>query len=73
MCTAITLEEKTVDLVIDVLQKKMGSINTAAILSHVWTVKMSDDYAQCEKALDLFNKAKDSFNSAKTMAEEKTI
>ena len=51
MCTAITLEEKTVDLVIDALQKKMGSINTAAILRGVRTDKMADDYAQCEKAL----------------------
>ena len=73
MCTAITLEEKTVNLVIDALQTKIGSLNAAAILSRVWTVKMADDYAQCEKALNLFNKAKDSFNSAKTMAEEKTI
>lgn len=71
MCTTITLEEKTVDLVIDALQKKMGSINTAAILSGVRTDKMADDYAQCEKALDLFNKAKDSFSTAKVMAMEK--
>jgi hypothetical protein len=49
----------------------MGSINTAAILSSVRTDKMAEDYAQCEKALDLFNKAKDSFSAAKTMAAEK--
>ena len=71
MCTAITLEEKTVDLVIDALQKKMGSINAAAILSGVMTNKMVDDYAQYEKALYLFNKAKDSFSTAKVMATEK--
>ena len=71
MCTAITLEEKTIDIVIDALAKKMSSINTAAILSGVRTDKMAEDYAQCEKALDLFNKAKDSFSAAKTMAAEK--
>ena len=67
MCTAITLEEKTVDLVIDALTKKMGGINTAAIVLGMRTDKMASDYAECERALDLFNKAKDSFKSAKAM------
>ena len=67
MCTAITLEENTVDLVIDALTKKMGEINTCAIVLGVRNDKMKEAYAECEKALDLFNKAKDSFKSAKAM------
>ena len=67
MCTAITLEENTVDLVIDALTKKMGEINTASILMGIRNEKMEREYSACEKALDLFNKAKDSFKSAKTM------
>ena len=71
MCTAITLEEKTIDIVIDALTKKMGDINTKAIISGVKTEKMENDYAECSKALSLFNKAKDSLSVAKTMVAEK--
>lgn len=67
MCTTITLEEKCVDAVIDALVKKMGNINANILISGTTTPKMQQDYAECEKALDLFTKAKDSFKSAKAM------
>ena len=67
MCTTITLEEKYVDAVIDALVKKMGNINANILISGTTTPKMQEDYIACEKALDLFTKAKDSFKSAKAM------
>lgn len=70
MCTAITLEEKTIDVVIDALVKKMGGINTFAIVTKNCGGKMQQEYEACEKALDLFTRAKESLNTAKTMAME---
>lgn len=67
MCTTITLEEKCVDAVIDALVKKMGDINAKILISGTTTPKMQQDYAECEKTLGLFTKAKDSFKSAKAM------
>lgn len=67
MCTTITLEEKCVDAVIDALVKKMGNINANILISGTTTPKMQEDYIACEKALDLFNKAKDSLSTAKAM------
>ena len=67
MCTTITLDESTIDVIISAITDKMGDINTCSILSGVVNEKMKRNYAECEKALDLFNKAKDSFKSAKAM------
>ena len=71
MCTTITLEEKCVDVVIDALVKKMGVINSNILISGTTTPKMQSDYIACEKALDVFTKAKDSLVSANVMATEK--
>ena len=71
MCTTITLEEKCVDVIIDALVKKMGDINAKILISGVVTPKMKDEYAECERVLGLFTKAKDSFDTAKIMAGEK--
>lgn len=71
MCTAITLEEKTIDVVIDALAKKMSGISTFAIVTKNCGGKMQREYEACEKALDLFTKAKESLNTAKTMAIDK--
>ena len=70
MCTAITLEEQTVDVVIEALTAKMEEINICAIVLGVRNDKMKYAYAKYEKTLDLFNKAKDSFSTAKVMAME---
>jgi hypothetical protein len=72
MCTTITLGEKGIDVVIDALVKKMGDINAKILISGTTTPKMQQDYAECEKALGLFTKAKESLSSAKVMATEKS-
>lgn len=70
MCTTIILGENEVDVVIDALTKKIGSINSAKIISGVTTEKMEQDYKICEKVLDVMVAAKENFNTAKTMASE---
>ena len=67
MCVNICLDDNLLDVVIDALTKKMGSINTMSILSKVKTEKMKDDYTRCEKAIDVFMAAKESSQIAKTM------
>jgi hypothetical protein len=65
MNVTITLDEKSVDIVIDALTMKMGRINSASIISGVVTEKMRKDYSVCEKVLDLFNQAKDCYGKRK--------
>jgi hypothetical protein len=71
MCTTITIDEKSVDVIIDALEQKMYSINTCAIISGAKTPKIESDFAECEKALELLNEAKESFERSKVMAAEK--
>lgn len=71
-CIAITLEESTIDIIIGALTDKMSRINTFAILSGVKNEKVMQEHTKCEKALGLFNKAKENINTAKIMAKEIT-
>ena len=70
MCTTIILGESEVNVVIDALTKKMGSINSAKIISGVTTEKMEQEYKTCEKALGVMIAAKENLNVVKTMASE---
>ena len=67
MCANITIEESTIDVIISAVTKRMGDINTCAIVSGIRNEKMQKDYAECEKALDVFNKAKESIERGKEM------
>ena len=68
MCIGVTLEEQSVDVVIEALAAKMGDINSRAIVLGVRNDKMKEEYAKCEKTIRLFNKAKESLRVQKTMA-----
>lgn len=59
LCTAITLDEKSIDIIIGALVKKMGELNTKSLISGVKTEKMVQDYNDCEKTLDILTKAKE--------------
>jgi len=72
MSVNICLDDNLLDVVIDALTKKMGSINTLSILSKSKTEKMEREYKCCEKALDVMLAAKDSINAANVMAMEKS-
>lgn len=67
MCANITIEESTIDVIVSALRNRMGDINTCAIVSGIRNEKMMQDYAECEKALDLMNKAKESIERGKEM------
>jgi len=67
MCANITIEENIIDVIISAITKRMGDINTCAIVSGTRNEKMVQDYAKCEKALDLMNKAKESIERGKEM------
>ena len=67
MCANITIDESTIDVIISAVTDKMGDINTCSILSGVVNEKMKRDYAECEKALDLLNQAKESIERGKSM------
>ena len=67
MCANITIDESTIDVVISAITDKMGDINTCSILSGVVNEKMKRDYAECEKALNLLNQAKESIERGKAM------
>jgi len=64
MCTTITLEEKSVDIVLDALRALKNEM--------LDNMNFSDEYHnEIEKVENLFIKAKDSFSAAKVMAMEK--
>ena len=72
MSVNICLDDNLLDVVIDALTKKMGSINTCSILSKVKTEKMDREYKCCERALDVMLAAKESIGAASVMAMEKS-
>lgn len=72
MSVNICLDDNLLDVVIDALTKKMGSINTCSILSKTKTEKMEREYKCCERALDIMLTAKDSVSAASVMAMEKS-
>ena len=66
MCTAITLEEKSVDVVLDALRALKNEM--------LDNMNFSDEsHNEIEKVESLFIKAKDSFSAAKVMAMEKQV
>ena len=69
MSVNICIDDNLLDVVIDALTKKMGSINTMSIISKIKTERMEQQYSDCDKALDLFNRAKESLENQKAMAK----
>lgn len=58
MCTNVVLDENIVDVIIDALTIKMGGINSNKIFG-ISTEDDEREYEACDKALDIFNKAKE--------------
>ncbi len=72
MSVNICLDDNLLDVVIDALTKKMGTINTFSILTKTKNEKMDEEYKRCERALDIMLTAKDSVSAASVMAMEKS-
>jgi uncharacterized protein YfkK (UPF0435 family) len=74
MCTTITLNERSVDLLMDALQIKIGKINSKIIINSVKGInsdELAKERSECNSILDALIKAKENFKVAETMAAEK--
>jgi len=74
MCTTITLNERSIDLLMDALQIKIGKINSKVIINSVKGInsdELTKERSECNSILDALIKAKENFKVAETMAAEK--
>ena len=71
MVTNIMMDENAIQITMKALVDKMGSLNSAKLISGVMTDGMKEDYELCEKAYDALAKGLENISSAKTMAKEK--
>ena len=71
MCTTITIDEKSVDVILNALASKMRNLNSKAFLTGFTNSKMQQDYNDCSEAFILIQKAKANFARAKVMATKK--
>ena len=71
MVTNIMMDENAIQITMKALIEKMGSLNSAKLISGVMTDGMKEDYELCEQAYDALAKGLESISNAKTMAKEK--
>ena len=71
MVTNIMMDENAIDITMKALADKMGSLNSAKLISGVMTDGMKEDYELCEQAYDALAKGLESLSTAETMAKEK--
>ena len=71
MVTNIMMDENAIDITMKALAEKMGSLNSAKLISGVMTDGMKEDYELCEKAYDALAKGLENISTATTMAKEK--
>ena len=65
------MDENAIDITMKALAEKMGSLNSAKLISGVMTDGMKEDYELCEKAYDALAKGLENISTATTMAKEK--
>ena len=68
MVTNIMMDENAIQITMKALIDKMGSLNSAKLISGVMTDGMKEDYELCEKAYDALAKGLENISAAQTMA-----
>ncbi len=71
MVANIMMDENAIHITMKALVDKMGSLNSAKLISGVMTDGMKEDYESCEQAYDALAKGLESLSTAETMAKEK--